>query len=183
VVRSLSLNFAGRFSLVLCAALLGLVTAGPALATSPALAATPTAESAPGLTKFIGLKTSRRAVAVTLGCTGSGTQTCSGTLVLNEAASLNKQKVIGVTSSTPESNPLKLGESTFGLTGGSTATVTVKLDATGVSLLHRLHTLSTVVLGSEAMPNNSAFLFLFHDALFVEPKHSAHKHRHKRRGH
>ncbi|MGH2832445.1 MAG: hypothetical protein ACRDK2_06680 [Solirubrobacteraceae bacterium] len=140
----------------------------------------------PGLTKFIKLKTSKHAVAVTLGCTGASTQICSGVLVLNDARSLSKQKVIGVTSSRQEIKPVKLGETTFSLAAGRTATFTVKLDSTGISLLHRLHSLSTIVLGSEAMPNNSVFLFLFHAALFTEHKHKAHKHKahkHKKRHH
>jgi hypothetical protein len=137
----------------------------------------------PGLTKFIKLKTSKHAVAVTLGCTGASTQICSGMLVINDARSLSKQKVIGVTSSKQESKPIKLGESSFSLAVGHTVTFTVKLNSTGVSLLHRLHSLPTVVLGSEAMPKESVFLFLFHAALFTEPKHKAHKHKHKKRHH
>lgn len=140
----------------------------------------------PGLTEFIKLKTGKRGVAVTLGCKGASTQTCSGTLIINDARSLNKQKVIGVTSSRQEIKPLKLGETAFSLAGGGKATFNIKLNSKGVSLLRRLHSLPTVVLGSEAMPKNSVFLFLFHAALFTEPKHKAHKHKkhkHKKRHH
>lgn len=171
VARSMSLG--NRLSLALCAALL----LGLSLATNAGAETTP---ATPGLTQFIKLKTSTREVAVTLGCSGASTQTCSGMLIINDARSLSKQKVIGVTTSKQESKPLKLGESTFSLAGGSTVTFTVKLNSTGISLLHRVHSLPTVVLGSEAMPKNEVFLFLFHAALLTEPKHKQHHHLRKR---
>jgi hypothetical protein len=81
--------------------------------------------------------------------------------------------------------PVRLGQATFSLAAGATATFTVKLNSTGLKLLHRFHAISSFLLANEASPTSTPFIFLLDGVRFSEPpqKHKKHKPKKHKPGH
>ncbi len=143
-----------------------------------------------GLTHFVRLKTNAKGAALTLSCSSTSGQGCSGEIFLTTDETRQGKKVIAVgarkrTKRTTVS--VRIGQAPFSLPAGSTATFQVRLNSTGLQLLRRFHTISAWVLANETMANNSPVIFLLHSTLFKQPKpkHKSKKHksRHAKRRH
>ncbi len=143
----------------------------------------------PALTHFVRLKTNAKGAALTLSCTSTSGQGCSGEIFLTTDETRQGKKVIAVGASKRTKRTtvsVRIGQAPFSLPAGSTATFQVKLNSTGLKLLRRFHTISAWVLANETMPNNSPVIFLLHSTVFSQPKHkhkSKHKSRHAKRRH
>ncbi len=142
----------------------------------------------PGLTHFVSLKTSSTGVALRLSCSSTDGQGCSGTIFVTSDETLQGKKVVAVSASNHTKLSVRIGQASFSLPAGGTATFQVKLNATGLQLLRQFHAMSAYVLANEEVVNGSPpFIFLFHSARFSEPtkqKHKKHKSKkHKARRH
>jgi hypothetical protein len=124
----------------------------------------------PGLTGFVSLKTSPTGMALRLSCSSAEGQACSGTIFITSDETLLGKKVIAVDTAHRTKAAVRLGQATFSLPAGSAATIKVKLNATGLTLLRRFHTISTFVLANEASPTSTPFIFLFHTVRFSAPR-------------
>jgi hypothetical protein len=129
----------------------------------------------PGLTRYISRKVSPTGIAVKLSCSSTDGQGCSGAIFLTSNETLQGKKVIAVGSSRRTRGSVRLGQASFALAAGATATFTVKLNSTGRALLRRFHAISAFLLANEASPTSTPFIFLLDGVRFSEPK------RHKRR--
>jgi hypothetical protein len=134
---------------------------------------------APGLTHFVSLEFDSTSIALRLGCSSTDGQGCSGTIYVTSDETLKGKKVVAVGASNRTEAPVRIAQASFSLASGSTATFRVKLNSTGLALLHHFHAVSAWVLANEAMPNNSQVIFFLHDARFNESKqkHKSKKHR------
>ncbi len=132
----------------------------------------------PGLTHFVSLKLSSTGIALRLSCSSTDGQGCSGTIYVTGNETLKGKKVVAVGASKRTKATVRIGQGSFSLAAGATATFQVKLNSTGLALLRKFHTYSTWVLANEAMPNDSQVIFLLHDARFSEPqqKHKSKEH-------
>lgn len=133
------------------------------------------APPAPGLTHFVSLKTSSTGAALRLSCSSTDGLGCSGTIFITSDETLQGKKVIAVSARHTTKAPVRLGQASFSLPAGATATIQVRLTSTARALLRRFHSISAFVLANEAGPNNAQFIFLLHGVRFSEPKHKAHK--------
>jgi hypothetical protein len=147
---------------------------GLSCAAVSASAATPV----PGLTHFISLKTSSTGAALRLSCSSTDGLGCSGTIFLTSDETLQGKKVVAVSAANRRVVPVRIAQASFSLTAGSTATIQVKLNSTGLRLLRHFHAISAFVLANEASPTSTPFIFLFHTTRFSEP--SKHKPRHSK---
>jgi hypothetical protein len=135
---------------------------------------------APGLTHFVSLELSSTGIALRLSCSSTDGQGCSGAIYVTSDETLRGKKVIAVDASNRTKASVRIGQGSFSLAAGATATFQVKLNSTGLALLRKFHAFSAWVLANEAMPNNSQVVFLLHDARFSEPKETK-KHKSKQR--
>jgi hypothetical protein len=123
----------------------------------------------PGLTRFVSLKLSSAGIALRLSCSSTDGRRCSGSIFVTSNEILRGKKIVAVSASKRTKAPVRIGQAAFSLGAGSTATIHVKLNSTGLSLLRRFHTFSAWVLANEAMPSGSQVLFFLHDARFSSP--------------
>ncbi len=126
-------------------------------------------EQAPGLTHFVSLELSSAGIALRLSCSSADGQRCSGSIFVTSNEILRGKKIVAVSASKHTKAPVRIGQATFSLGAGSTATIHVKLNATGSKLLRRFHALSAWVLANEAMPSGSQVVFFLHEARLSEP--------------
>jgi hypothetical protein len=136
----------------------------------------------PALTHFVRLKTNAKGAALTLSCSSTSGQRCSGEIFLTTDETRQGKKIIAVGASKRTKRTkvsVRLGQAPFSLPAGSTATFQVKLNSTGLRLLRRFHTISAWVLANETMPNSSPVIFLLHSTLFRQPKHKHKSKKHK----
>lgn len=151
------------------AATAGIAT--PALVPSPGLEA---AANPFGLPRVVSFKVKpATGVAITLGCTGTSTQPCTGTALATTAETLQGKKVVAVTSSSKHAakgkqRGIRIAQAPFSLAGGQTATIHLKLNSTGLKLLRRFHAISAYVLAGEVLPQGK-FIFLVREVLFKTP--------------
>jgi hypothetical protein len=103
---------------------------------------------------------------VTLGCTGTSAQPCTGTITASTVETLQGKKVVAV--STTRHAAIKLAQAPFSLVGGQTATIQLKLNSIGLKLLRRFHSISAYILAGEVIPQGK-FVFLAHEVLFKTP--------------
>ncbi len=132
----------------------------------------------PGLTRYISRKVTSTGVALTLSCVSTDGLGCSGTIFLTTNEILQGKKVIAVGASHRTRGSVRLGQASFALAAGVTATFQVKLDSTGLELLRHFRAISAFVLANEASPTSTPFIFLLDGVRFSEPKR--HKQRHSR---
>lgn len=148
-------------------------------ATTPALALapSPTLEAAAnpfGLPRVVSFRVKPAVGAtLTLGCTGTSTQPCTGTIFAGTAETLQGKRVVAVTSSTKRAakgkqRAVRIAQASFSLAGGQTATIQLRLNSTGRKLLRRFHVISAYVLAGEIIPQGK-FIFLAHEVLFKTP--------------
>ena len=142
-----------------------------------ALAPSPTLEAAAnpfGLPHVVSFKVKPAVGAtLTLGCTGTSTQPCNGTIFAGTAETLQGKQVVAVTSSTKRAakgkqRAIRIAQAPFSLAGGQTATIQLRLNSTGRRLLRRFHAISAYVLAGEIIPQGK-FIFLAHEVLFKTP--------------
>ena len=165
--RSFSLGSRRVLLVAVASLLLGLSSA-----VAGASAATTTAGPL-GLTHFVSLRSSSTGVALRLSCSSTDGQGCSGAIFLTSDETRQGKKVIAVGTRNHRTRvSVRLGQASFSLAAGATATFRVKLDATGFQLLRKLHTFSAWVLANEAMAGTSTLaIFLLHSTVFSEPRH------------
>ena len=133
----------------------------------------------PGLTHYISRKLSPTGVALTLSCVSTDGLGCSGTIFLTTNEILQGKKVIAVGASHRTRGSVRLGQASFALAAGATATFQVKLNSTGLELLRHFRAISAFVLANEASPTSTPFIFLLDGVRFSEPKrHSKHPKHH-----
>lgn len=141
---------------------------------APVQQQTPSAVApAPGLTHFVSLELSSTGIALRLNCTSTDGQRCSGTIYVTSNETLKGKKVVAVGTSGRDRKPVRIAQGSFSLPAGSTATIHVKLNSTGLKLLRHFHAFSAWLLANEAMPG-SQVIFLLHDARFSEPQQKQH---------
>ncbi len=132
----------------------------------------------PGLTHYIGRKLTSTGIALTLSCVSTDGLGCSGTIFLTSNETLQGKKVLAVTASHRTRASVRLGQASFALAAGATATFTVKLNSTGRALLRRFHAISAFLLANEASPTSTPFIFLLDGVRFSQPqKHGSKKHK------
>jgi hypothetical protein len=158
---------------------------GPVLVAALAIACPPPHRPTPppGLTHFVRLKTNAKGAALTLSCTSTDGLGCSGTIFITTDELLHGKKVVAVSLEGRKKVSVRLAQTPFSIPAGGTATIQVKLDATGLKLLRRFHAFSTFLIANEASPTSDPFIFLFHTARFSEPKKKPKKHHPRRPKH
>lgn len=80
-----------------------------------------------------------KATLVTLSCHGSASQLCAGTLALSAVEHLSGHTITAVSAARRKTRTVTLGRATYKVTGGGSATFTIKLSATAKSLLSHHH--------------------------------------------
>jgi hypothetical protein len=191
-IVSRSARFAGHHALLalLASVTLGLcpcfVTATAGATASGGAPSAPDAPSAPsptltagmnpfGLPRLVSFKLKPTSVAITLACTGTSAQPCTGIILASAAETLQGKRVIAVSSkhaAKGKEKAIRIAQTLFSIAGGQTAKIQLKLNATGLTLLRRFHAISAYVLGGETLPQGK-FVFLVHQVLFRAPgKHS-----------
>jgi hypothetical protein len=106
-----------------------------------------------------------------LSCIGTVSQPCAGTIFAGTAETLQGKKVVAASSRTAtrgRQKAVRIAQASFSLTGGQTATIQLKLNSTGLTLLRRFHTISAYILAGEVIPQGK-FVFLAHEVLFKAP--------------
>jgi len=132
----------------------------------------------PGLTQYISRKVSPTGIALKLSCSSTDGLGCSGTIFLTANETLQGKKVLAVSATHHTMAPVRLGQATFSLAAGATATFIVKLNSTGLQLLRHFHAISAFVLANEASPTSTPFIFLLDGVRFSQPKkHNSKKHK------
>ena len=124
---------------------------------------------APGLTHFVSLELSSTGIALRLSCSSADGRRCSGSIFVTSNEILRGKKIVAVGAGKRTKAPVRIGQATFSLAAGSTATIHVKLNSTGLRLLRRFHAFSAWVLADEAMPNNSQSIFFLKSVRFGAP--------------
>jgi hypothetical protein len=119
---------------------------------------------------FVSLELSSIGVGLRLSCASSDGRGCSGAIYITSDEILKGKKVVAVDTSGGDKKSVRLGQASFSLAAGATATFHVKLNSTGLELLRHFHAFSAWVLANEALPSNSPVVFLLHPARFTEPK-------------
>jgi hypothetical protein len=130
----------------------------------------------PGLTHYISRKLSPTGVALTLSCSSTDGLGCSGTIFLTANETLHGKKVLAISAANRTMAPVRLGQASFALAAGATATFQVKLNSTGRALLRRFHVISGFVLANEASPTSTPFIFLLDGVRFSEPQQPKRRH-------
>ena len=78
--------------------------------------------------------------------------------------------MIAVDTNNRNKKSVRLGQASFSLADGHTATFHVKLNSTGLALLRHFRAFSAWVLANEAMASDSSqVIFLLHSVRFSEP--------------
>ncbi len=80
-----------------------------------------------------------KATLVTLSCHGSASQLCAGTLALSAVEHLSGHTITAVSAAKRNTRTVALGRAAYKVTGGASATFTIKLSATAKSLLSHRH--------------------------------------------
>jgi hypothetical protein len=124
---------------------------------------------APPLAHFVSLKLSSTGIGLRLSCASTDGQGCSGTIYVTTDETLQGKKVLAVDTSKRTKTSVRIGQASFSLPAGATATFHVKLNSTGLELLRHFHAFSAWVLANEAMPSDSQVIFLLHSARLSEP--------------
>ncbi len=140
--------------------------------------ASATIEPGFGLPHLMSLEVTATGVTVKLSCAGTSAQTCAGTIIASTAETLQGKKVASVsTKHAPKRREVavRVAQASFSLAGGTSATVPVKLNSTGMALLRRFHAMSATVFAAETIPSGR-FFFLVRDVRFKEPKKKHKKH-------
>lgn len=137
----------------------------------------------PGLTHFVSLKTNAKSAALTLSCMSTDGLGCSGTIFITTDELLHGKKIVGVSLEGHPRVAVRLAQTSFSIPAGGTATIQVKLNATGLKLLRRFHAFSTFLIANEASPTSAPFIFLLHMARFSEPQKHSKKHHPQRSKH
>jgi hypothetical protein len=137
----------------------------------------------PGLTHFVRLKTTAKGAALTLSCTSTDGLGCSGTIFITTDELLHGKKIVAISLEGHTKKSVRIAQTPFAIPAGGTATIQVKLNATGLKLLRRFHAFSTFLIANEASPTSDPFIFLFHTARFSEPKKKPKKHHPRRPKH
>jgi hypothetical protein len=119
---------------------------------------------------FVSLELSSTGIGLRLSCASNDGRGCAGTIYITSEETLKGKKVVAVDTSNPDKSSVRLGQASFSLATGATATFHVKLNSTGLALLRHFHAFSAWVLANEAMPSDSQVVFLLHAARFSEPK-------------
>ena len=142
---------------------------------TPTLAPSPSLETAPnpfGLPRMVSFRFKPATGAtITIGCTGTSTQPCTGTILATTAETLRGKKVVAVATrhtTKGTQRALRIAQVPFSLAGGQTATIHLKLNATGLRLLRRFHVISAYILAGETIPQGK-FVFLAREVLFKTP--------------
>jgi len=130
----------------------------------------------PGLTHYISRKLSPTGVALTLSCSSTDGLGCSGTIFLTANETLQGKKVLAISAAHRTMASVRLGQASFALAAGATATFQVKLNSTGRALLRRFHAISGFVLANEASPTSTPFIFLLDGVRFSEPQQPKRRH-------
>jgi hypothetical protein len=157
----------------LAAATASAATLDPASALAPSAGLEATANPF-GLPRVVSFRIKpATGVTITLGCTGTSTQPCTGTIAATTAETLKGKKVVAVASSAKHvakgnERAIRIAQAPFSLAGGQTATIHLKLNSTGLKLLRRFHAVSAYVLAGEVIPQGK-FVFLAHEVLFKTP--------------
>jgi hypothetical protein len=158
-------------------AMFSCLAATTASAATPTLVPSPTLETAAnpfGLPRVVSFRIKPATGAtITVGCTGTSTQPCTGTILATTAEKLQGNKVVAVTSSAKRAakgtqRAIRIAQTPFSLAGGQTATIQLKLNSTGLKLLRRFHAISAYVLAGEVIPQGK-FVFLAREVLFKTP--------------
>jgi hypothetical protein len=131
---------------------------------------------APGLTHFVSLKTSSTGAALRLSCSSTDGLGCSGTIFITTDELLQGKKIVAISLEGHTKVAVRLAQTSFSLAAGTTATIQVKLNSTGLKLLRRFHAFSTFLIANEASPTSDPFIFLFHTARFSAPTPKPKKH-------
>ena len=132
----------------------------------------------PGLTQYISRKVSPTGITLKLSCSSTDGLGCSGTIFLTSNETLQGKKVLAVSATHHTMAPVRLGQATFSLAAGATATFIVKLNSTGLQLLRHFHAISSFLLANEASPTSTPFIFLLDGVRFSQPKkHNSKKHK------
>jgi hypothetical protein len=132
----------------------------------------------PGLTQYISRKVSPTGITLKLSCSSTDGLGCSGTIFLTANETLQGKKVLAVSATHHTMAPVRLGQATFSLAAGATATFIVKLNSTGLELLRHFHAISAFLLANEASPTSTPFIFLLDGVRFSQPKkHNSKKHK------
>jgi hypothetical protein len=137
----------------------------------------------PVLVQVSQLEFSSTGATAKLICPTTSAQNCSGTINASSTEIEGGKRVVGVQGPPPGTQGpptvVKIAETSFALTPGQSATVSLKLNSLGIGLLKRFHELPAQIYGDEVMPTlpGGEILFLFHEARFVEAhkKHKSHK--------
>jgi hypothetical protein len=124
----------------------------------------------PGLTHFVRLKTNAKGAALTLSCSSTDGLGCSGTIFITTDELLHGKKIVAISLEGHTKKSVRIAQTPFAIPAGHTATIQVKLNATGLKLLRSFHAFSTFLIANEASPTSDPFIFLFHTARFSEPK-------------
>jgi hypothetical protein len=156
------------------AAPLGSQTSTSATGNTSAAAGAQSSDATPGLAHFVSLKLTSGGIALRLSCSSADGQGCAGTIYLTSEERLRGKKVVAVGAGDSTKASVRLGQASFSLATGATGTFRVKLNSTGLALLHHFHAISAWVSASQASTaNNMQVIFLMHAMRLGEP---AHKH-------
>jgi hypothetical protein len=124
-----------------------------------------------GLAHFVSLKLTSSGIALRLSCSSADDRGCAGTIYVTSEEKLRGKKVVAVGASDSTKASVRLGQASFSLPTGATGTFRVKLNSTGLALLHHFHAISAWVSASQASAANRQVIFLMHATRLVEPTH------------
>jgi hypothetical protein len=105
-----------------------------------------------------------KATVVTVSCAGTTSETCTGALALSAVEHLSGQRITAITAS-KKTRTVMLGRTAYAVTGGESATVTIKLNATAKRLLsghHHLHARLTLTATGRTTPTATRTISLAH---------------------
>jgi hypothetical protein len=132
----------------------------------------------PAATKIAGEHTTSKGIQVTVGCTGTAGQTCSGGVTLESIETKRGAKVIAVASRARRHKrthkTVTVGSASYTVAAGQTQILSVKLNTKGLALLHHFHKLpvnATVTQTGQTSVVSSV-------AITVHPAKPKHHHKH-----
>jgi hypothetical protein len=136
-----------------------------------AAAATQSSAATLGLAHFVSLKLTSSGIALKLSCPSADGRGCAGTIYVTSEERLRGKKVVAVGASDSTKASVRLGQASFSLPAGTSGTFRVKLNSTGLALLHHFHAISAWVSASQASTANRQVVFLMHATRLSEPAH------------
>lgn len=95
-----------------------------------------------------------KATLVTVSCHGTASEICTGALALSAVEHLSGHRITAITAS-KKTRTVILGRVAYAVTGGASATVTIKLNATAKRLLsghHRFRARLTLTAAGRTSP-------------------------------